>query len=106
WLIKVDENGLLSDTNTPAATASASMVSLFPNPASSFINLQFTRPFSGNIQVMDMSGRLLQQQSVDLTNTVILNIGDLPDGMYWVRLNDQATGAYEMLKFVKSLYRK
>lgn len=64
---------------------------LYPNPAQSFINIQFSEPLSSQLrfQLTDALGRSLQQGNIALgTNTYQLELDGLPHGIYFVRLQN------------------
>jgi len=79
-----------SDSLKAAATNSA--LSLFPNPASSQINLSYTSSAAQhnvNVLIYDMLGRVMQKKITDFQagpNTLTLSLGNLPDGNYMLVL--------------------
>lgn len=79
---------------------------LYPNPAQSQVQLVIESPtIMDNIEVMvvDGFGKHLARQNIDLTigvNIVIFEIGQLPEGMYTVYVNDGQKGQ-RMKRFVK-----
>ena len=65
---------------------------LYPNPASSSINIEAES--AAEVQIMDMAGRtVMTVNAVEGVNTI--NVADLANGVYFVRMN----GA--VVKFVK-----
>ncbi len=62
-------------------------VSIYPNPASDFINIQDKDDVVGNVLVYNLAGRKIKSFSVD--GNQLLNIMDLPKGMYLVQFLDK-----------------
>lgn len=64
-----------------------SEILLFPNPASSLLNISFTtQPWEKiTIEVLDVSGRLLIKNVFEPENEIQLNINNLKQGTYFVR---------------------
>lgn len=70
-------------------------VDVYPNPASDIARLQFQNDRSEQMQVlvMDLSGKLVSQQSVAVAegaNTIELDIASLPNGSYLVQLEGES----------------
>lgn len=66
-------------------------VELFPNPANSMLSLRINSPLSGkgNIQIMDINGRLLidkQNEPLSANHESQIDISQLAPGTYFVRL--------------------
>ena len=72
------------------------LVKLFPNPASSSINLIGVHNLK-NIQLYDILGRqhLLKEHPQNVGKKIIININHLTSGMYLIKFND------EVIKFIK-----
>ena len=95
-------NGLTSEWYT-AITASitnvgidswlANSVTLYPNPAKEVVHVQCTMNNAqwdgASVEVLDVYGKLLQ--TVQMTSeTTVLNVSGLADGMYFVRVTTEA----------------
>jgi hypothetical protein len=50
------------------------------------------------VELVDMTGRVLQQQRVPQGGTITLDLGDLAPGMYGVQLLGSASGALRCIK--------
>jgi hypothetical protein len=75
-------------------------VSLFPNPAGSYVYLNNTRNRLLVFQVMGMDGRVLT--SGNLPNGKLkLPLGNFTAGTYFINIKDQKTNAGTMIKFIK-----
>ena len=78
---------------------------LFPNPANSLINLEFT-PLSAdklNLIIHDVNGKTVHKElyeGVTGLNKLTLGISNLPTGMYFITLQNGGTRYQE--KFVKA----
>ncbi len=81
--------------------ASAKMESpfrIFPNPAEDFIQITGLDKRSENIQIYDITGRMVLQKQTNTTDTPeIIRISELKSGVYLVRIDGRAGGE----KFVK-----
>lgn len=75
----------------------ASLWSISPNPASETITVKFAKPvIREQVQIYNVTGRLMKE--TDVSETTEINIVDLPDGLYLVRLK---SGRQHPLKFIK-----
>jgi hypothetical protein len=74
---------------------------LFPNPASQSLYLAFEEYLAGNanLEITDMSGRVLKRIEVPAGQDNTIDIRDLPKGMYILRV--QAQNKTTSVKFVK-----
>lgn len=58
-------------------------VLLSPNPCSDILRVQFESPFTGDITISDLSGRVIEQQQIlDLSQTLDVLVGHLNSGVY------------------------
>ncbi|RMG59671.1 MAG: T9SS C-terminal target domain-containing protein, partial [Bacteroidetes bacterium] len=65
-------------------------LSLFPNPATDRVSIRWGAAQVDQIQVLDLAGRALMTQSVSRGDgEMMLSLGDLPRGLYLVRLIGQ-----------------
>ncbi|MEM1320549.1 MAG: PKD domain-containing protein [Bacteroidota bacterium] len=79
-------------------------VTLFPNPAGDFINIQLDarEAADGLISIIDLQGRQLQaidQALFQGENTLRIELGDLPSGIYFARI--QTADEVTSIKFAK-----
>ena len=79
--------------------ASAIGMTLMPNPATTQINLIWTVELT-SIEIMDAQGRLVITKAVNNTNSLIVDLTELPAGVYSVRYNNNNTVAAQQT-FVK-----
>lgn len=92
------EQHTLSHTITPIVSAvndktlTAEYVSVYPNPASGVLNVQWSinKAATGNINLTDMAGRSLMAVDVDMnaaTGTKALSLAGIAPGIYAVRIS-------------------
>ena len=79
-------------TNVGISSWMENSVKVFPNPANDFVNVQCTMynvQMSADLHVFDVYGKLVQ--TVPMTGeTTSINVSDLADGMYFVRVTTEA----------------
>jgi hypothetical protein len=75
-------------------TQQASEFSLSPNPCTSNLSVHFNSPFVGNISILDVSGRVVQQQVVHEKLQVLnISVEQLSNGVYILACKN-ATGEF------------
>ena len=79
---------------------------LFPNPATSIVQLTFQSNSSRvyHYSLMDITGKLIRSSSIDVVagaNRVSIEIDDVAGGMYLIQIVDVETMAVDVLRFVK-----
>ena len=72
-------------------------LSVYPNPVKSELNL-VTDGNTEGVSIYDMTGRAVRQYNDNRTK---VNVADLPNGLYFVRLLDKNGLAGEPVRFVK-----
>lgn len=87
--LRAGMSGVASETQSYATSIS-------PNPASSFAKIT-TSPFSNaNIEVADVSGRVLVRQD-SRSGSITLDLHSLPNGVYFVRTSNGTTVEHQKL---------
>ena len=77
----------------------AASVSIYPNPATSLLNINSTENLSGNtLQVYDVVGQLVINQTLEGNNNAI-NVAKLSNGTYIIRITDKENGLVSQNKF-------
>lgn len=71
---------------------------LWPNPASNILNIEFNGEFSGDIQLFDMTGRILKTTE-KISERTSIDVSDLTSGVYFIHFVSQ-NGTFTK-KFVK-----
>ena len=59
---------------------------LYPNPATSFVNIKSSASGSCDINIFDMTGRCVKSVYVEDVSDAIINIDDLDKGVYFIEL--------------------
>ncbi len=79
----------LTTTNTSIEeSASTAILSLWPNPANDFINISIAEEIDGSmLWVRDCFGRIIIERKAE--NTMLLDISNLPSGIYLVQYYNQ-----------------
>lgn len=75
-------------------------VQIFPNPTADFLSVSFETVSKYEISVFDMYGKLIQNKKTDEQKTV-LQLSQLPSGIYWVLIKDDASKTYAGYKIIK-----
>ncbi|EAS20622.1 glycosyl transferase [Flavobacteria bacterium BBFL7] len=65
---------------------------LFPNPSSNFINILSIEPLE-KVEIYDINYRLL----IEYRNTSLINVSDLQSGVYFIKVNSNATWSTQQL---------
>ena len=73
----------------------------YPNPTKSALNVNYESidDASLNIQVLDMTGKVhltKQMEGLKGDNNIRLDIDNLPNGAYFMRINDSAAQFFKM----------
>lgn len=71
---------------------------LWPNPTSNVLNIEFSGEFSGDIQLFDMTGRLLKTTE-NFSEITSIDVSDLTSGVYFIHFVSES-GCFTK-KFVK-----
>ncbi|MBL7932338.1 MAG: T9SS type A sorting domain-containing protein [Bacteroidia bacterium] len=79
--------------------AGATNISLFPNPANNEVTLQLNNGLVKQIEILDITGRLVAKQESSLDSTVI-NIQQLAVGTYYLKVKSGSNT--EMIKLIKN----
>ncbi len=76
-------NGGPVSSAEPASAAAAFSVS--PNPANDLVKITFKEPFTGNLVLLDVAGRVVQQFSLNATVLFNFDTQKLPNGIYYLQ---------------------
>ena len=60
-------------------------IKIFPNPSNDFIHIQ-TDEIPTHISILDIHGKTLLEKSMDLNKPIQLSMGDLPRGIYFLKV--------------------
>ena len=87
----VSSMGLSSDVSTLDASVSLNAVSVYPNPANSFVNIDFGQNLGSGqarVEVLDMQGRRVYASGLISTeSTLQLNTSEYSKGIYLIRIS-------------------
>ena len=78
---------VIFDVSAPVSNeASLAMdFQLFPNPASDRLQLRWSQPWSGSLEIVDLNGRTLARRVVSRQSELSWPVEDLPAGVYLIR---------------------
>ena len=74
-------------------------ISIYPNPATTTLNLTSTGVFDFELSVLDITGKVIKTEKMS-DQTFTFDVSDLASGMYMLRLVSH-DGASKVVKFVK-----
>jgi hypothetical protein len=78
--------------------ADASEFKLYPNPARNQVHLEFQEPITAEVQLLDTKGRVVRSWSLQHQRQHTLSLGELPEGLYGLRiLGQEASRAQRLL---------
>jgi len=80
-------------------TENTNSPNVFPNPASSQIQIHTSNAITQPYSIYDMTGQLLQM-GMTSGNETIVNVTELPEGIYFIRVGKNEM--MQTLKFVKT----
>ncbi len=83
-------------TGAGVGAISLSDISVYPNPASTFIKVD--APLKVNVRILSVDGKVVVTQN----DAVNINIGELANGMYMIMIYDQENLLLKTVKFAKS----
>ena len=84
----------------PEQTSAVAMTAA-PNPAADLLQLSFTAPQQGQVELLDALGRLVLTQEVRQESRVQLPVAGVPFGLYLVRFTGSAGTASAQARVVK-----
>jgi len=70
---------------------------LYPNPNNGSFTVELSQKSDGTLEIFDVIGKLIYQESFNGTNTLIIDLGTVHSGSYMVRIVD---GEYSSTKRV------
>lgn len=78
-----------NSTGIPASATTASTITLYPNPASSNVHLQFSQPVAqgAQLRIYNVLGSMVQAAALPTTSTADIPVSNLSPGLYtvWVK---------------------
>ena len=67
----------------------SSDLQIFPNPVKDFLQLQVDFPFTGQIAIYDLSGKIMLSENFENQKDLILDVSDYTPGVYFLRMNGE-----------------
>jgi hypothetical protein len=94
--MKVSVNGGVEPAGVKTVAANARF-NIFPNPASSTLNIEWDNQHGGAMEVVisDVTDHVYYRETTDQAHGMQLNVASLPVGVYMIKVNN------EVSKFVK-----
>ncbi len=90
WLLKLDANGCLDPANCGVGIEDAPFpdaLTIYPNPATEWLQIDLeTAGSSYTAQLLDATGRLVQQEQFTVVGTHTLSLSGLATGIYYCRV--------------------
>jgi hypothetical protein len=75
----------------PLTSEKISKVSVYPNPANSNFNIEIPESFvGGEISIIDLTGKVVMKDRITLSTVKHMDISNLNDGIYLIRMNNGA----------------
>ena len=105
WEIRFKGDCGNDQTQSVQEKINANQINLYPNPATNEITVAVSNSLAGvcQLQIVDMVGRVVQQQSVYMnqgtTTPILLDIETLPSGLYTITIGDATQ--IQSTRFVK-----
>jgi Secretion system C-terminal sorting domain len=109
WLFKVNSNGCfggnscdeLQTTDVDDVTYNSNIMRVSPNPVLADLKLQFKHPTKGNINITDMSGKVIYTCTLqNETHAWEIDVSNFLSGMYFISFLDD-NHVQSVNKFVK-----
>ena len=83
----------------PFVTVWDQEISIYPNPATTLLNLSSTEMMDMTVSITDITGRVIQTEKV-LDSYYVIDVSCLTAGVYLLRM-EASEGAAKTMKFVK-----
>jgi hypothetical protein len=80
--------GLKTSATDPNISSLPSFI-ISPNPATSYIRVDFENPVTGELAVFDNVGRLVLHHSIHASQSMDLDVCDFPSGFYAIQFQDR-----------------
>ncbi|SFN07374.1 Por secretion system C-terminal sorting domain-containing protein [Chryseobacterium oleae] len=87
FTVPAECNTTAKSTLTEDGIKSKNNVSIYPNPAKNEIFIEANAKGSGFVKIYDVSGKLVKEDKVSLSEKSRVNISDLADGVYVVKVD-------------------
>lgn len=93
---QVYSNGYVRYSNIKQISLQSSATtkfSVYPNPSSGIVGIKFDTGVEGkfNVQIFNTQGQVVMQKDIVATGEAPVQVGNLSNGVYWLRLTDKKT---------------
>lgn len=76
-------------------------ISVFPNPASGFVNLVSAKPLTdATFKIINVAGQIIMEKKEIAANTFIFDVSEQASGIYFIEINN--AGTVSRTRFVKN----
>jgi len=75
---------------------------VYPNPGLDGLNISWHQSFTGHIQIVDMSGKMVHREKVKNADHQNLNTFTWPSGLYGIHIYDESRQMLYKYKWVKN----
>jgi hypothetical protein len=73
---------------------------IFPNPVNQAVTIEGLEALNGKIELIDLSGKMLNSFELNGSNSMIINIGSIPKGTYFIRCLDETKEEISIRKLI------
>jgi hypothetical protein len=88
WATSYNIDNVILSTTLDVNSVNSSSFSVYPNPANEILNINsFDNAFIKGYEIMDYNGRVVKSAEVDNVLDLQINIADLSDGMYIMKVS-------------------
>ena len=99
WVVKVDSCGC-TGVNIEKIQLTDTDVLVYPNPASTYVQVESKKLKIESIEIYDIFGKVLKQLTITRSNNLTIEIEDLPKGIYLLRI--KTNNSVLIKKFVRN----
>lgn len=97
----LNEVDTCEETLSVAEVDNLERIKIYPNPSQNFVNLVFGKSYKSKIELIDVSGKTIFMDEFS-EQTIQLNVSDLQNGLYFMKIEDMETGISAIKKFIKN----
>lgn len=93
-----NDASLANCTSLSVQESKVNTYEIYPNPATNEINIRVTQNYgSAQVSLVDINGRSVYKQQMDLNGTVTVNFGQLQAGIYILNVNNNTININEKI---------
>lgn len=92
------DTSLANCTSLSVQASKMDTYKIYPNPATNEINIRVTQNYGrAQVSLVDINGRSVYKQQMDLNGTVTVNFGQLQAGIYILNVNNNTININEKI---------